>query len=102
MPKWVVSTSLAEVGPNATLIPANVQAEVRALKDRLPGEVDIGGPRLARAFGDWGLIDEYHLYYRPYVLGEGTPFFAGGRPRLRLLGSDRIGPETLRLRYAPA
>lgn len=102
MPKWVVSSTLSDVGPNATLISSNAEATLRALKDRTGGEVDVGGPRLARAMGDWGLIDEYHLYVLPWVLGHGTAYFAGGTPRLRLLGSDRIGPDCIRLSYAPA
>jgi hypothetical protein len=36
------------------------------------------------------------------VLGRGTPFFAGRRPPLRLVASDRVGEDTIRLTYAPA
>lgn len=102
MPKWVVSSTLAEVGPNATLIASNPESTLRRLKDQIGGEVDVGGPRLARALAEWGLIDAYHLYVLPWVLGHGTPFFAGGTPRLRLLESRQIGPDCIRLAYAPA
>jgi hypothetical protein len=47
-------------------------------------------------------IDEYRLYLRPIVLGRGVPFFAGPRPPLRLVASDRIGEDTIRLTYVPA
>jgi len=30
------------------------------------------------------------------------PFFAGPRPRLRLVASDRIGEDVIRLTYVPA
>jgi dihydrofolate reductase len=101
-PKWVVSRSLTSVGPNATLVAGDVEAEVRRLKAQLVGEIDVAGPELAGSLTDLGLIDEYRLYMHPVVLGRGTPFFAGPRPPLRLVGSERIGKETIRLTYVPA
>ena len=102
VPKWVVSRSLTSVGPNATLVSDNLEAFVRDLKARLPGEIDAGGPNLARSLTDLGLIDEYRLYFHPVVLGNGRPFFEGPRPRLRLVASDRVGDEAIRLTYVPA
>jgi dihydrofolate reductase len=101
-PKWVVSRSLQSVGPNATLIQNDVGTALRELKARLDGEIDIAGPDLARSLTDLGLVDEYRLYFRPVVLGHGTPFFAGARPPLRLVASDPIGEDTVRLTYVPA
>ncbi len=101
-PKWVVSRSLKSVGPNATLVERNVEAAVRRLKAELAGEIQVAGPDLARSLTDLGLIDEYRLYLRPYVLGRGRPFFAGPRPPLRLVASDLIGEDTVRLTYVPA
>jgi dihydrofolate reductase len=100
--KWVVSGVLREVGPNATLLDGDLRTAVAALKAHAAGEIDVGGPVLAQALGEMGLIDEYRLYYHPVVLGGGRPFFAGALPKLRLVGSDRIGPETVRLTYVPA
>jgi dihydrofolate reductase len=101
-PKWVVSRSLKSVGPNATLVKDDVEALVRGLKAELPGEIDVGGPDLARSLTTLGLIDEYRLYFHPVVLGRGKPFFAGPRPRLRLMASDLIGEDAIRLTYVPA
>jgi dihydrofolate reductase len=101
-PKWVVSRSLKSVGPNATLVGDDVEAAVRALKGRLDGEIEVGGPALAKSLGDFGLIDEYRLYMRPIVLGRGKPFFAGPRPPLRLVASDLIVEDVIRLTYVPA
>jgi dihydrofolate reductase len=101
-PKWVVSRSLKSVGPNATLIADDVEGAIRGLKDRIVGEIAVGGPDLARSLTDLGLIDEYRLYIHPVVLGRGKPFFAGPRPRLRFVASDLIGEDTIRLTYAPA
>jgi dihydrofolate reductase len=101
-PKWVVSRSLKSVGPNATRVADNVEAVIRGLKSRLAGEIEVGGPDLARSLTDLGLIDEYRLYFRPVVLGRGKPFFAGPRPPLRLAASDLIGEDAIRLTYVPA
>ena len=100
-PKWVVSHSLRSVGPNASLVQDDVEAVLRDLKVRLVGEIDVAGPELARSLGDLGLVDEYRLYLRPVVLGQGTPFFAGPRPPLRLVASDSIGEDMIRLTYVP-
>ena len=101
-PKWVASRSLRSVGPNATLVGENIEAVIRGLKAELAGAIQVGGPDLARSLTDLGLIDEYRLYFRPVVLGHGKPFFTGPRPRLRLVASDRIGEDAMRLTYVPA
>ena len=99
-PKWVASRTLASVGPNATLIRGDLDAFVRDLKATVDGELDVAGPELAAAVAP--LIDEYRLYFRPYVLGGGKPYFAGARPPLRLVATDRIGEDVIRLTYVPA
>ena len=101
-PKWVVSRSLKSVGPNATLVEDDIEAVIRGLKAQLVGEIEVGGPDLARSLTDLGLIDEYRLYFHPVVLGRGKPFFAGPRPPLRLVASDLIGEDAIRLTYVPA
>ncbi len=101
-PKWVVSRSLRSVGPNATLVGDDYAAVVRRLKTDLDGRIDVGGPKLAASLTRLGLVDEYQLYLRPYVLGHGKPYFAGAQPPLRLVASDRIGEDALRLTYVPA
>jgi dihydrofolate reductase len=101
-PKWVVSRTLKSVGPNATLIDDDIEAVVRELKKELDGEIEVGGPDLARSLTDLGLIDEYRLYFHPIVLGRGKPFFAGPRPPLRLIASDFIGEDAIRLTYVPS
>ncbi len=97
-----VSRSLKSVGPNATLVEDDIEAVIRGLRARLVGEIQVGGPDLARSLTDLGLIDEYQLYFRPVVLGHGKPFFAGPRPPLRIVASDLIGEDTVRLTYIPA
>lgn len=101
-PKWVVSRSLKSVGPNATLVGENLEGAIRALKAERDGEIEVAGPKLAHSLTELGLIDEYRIYLHPVILGRGTPYFAGPRPRLRLLTHDRIGEDVIRLRYVPA
>ena len=101
-PKWVVSRSLKSVGPNATLVEGDIEAVIRGLKAQLVGEIQVAGPDIARSLTDLGLIDEYRLYLHPVVLGRGKPLFAGPRPRLRLVSSDLIDEDVIRLTYVPA
>jgi len=104
-PKLVVSRSLKSanttLGPNATLV-EDLGAAIGELKAQQVGEIDVAGPDLAGSLTDLGLIDEYRLYLHPIVLGSGKPFFAGPRPPLRLVASDRIGEDVIRLTYVPA
>jgi dihydrofolate reductase len=101
-PKWVVSRSLKSVGANATLVGDNVEAFVRGLKADVAGDIDVAGPDLARSLTALGLIDEYRLYFRPFVLGRGKPYFAGARPPLRLVTADPVGEDAVRLTFVPA
>ena len=101
-PKWVVSRSLKSVGANATLVSDEVEAFVRRLKLDVEGDIDVAGPELAGSLSNLGLIDEYHLYFRPFVRGRGKPYFAGARPPLRLVASDLICEGVIRSKYVPA
>jgi dihydrofolate reductase len=101
-PKWVVSNSLETVDPNATIVRGDLETQIRDLKARLTGEITVSGPALAKSLTELGLVDEYRLYLHPVVLGRGKPFFAGPRPPLRLVASDLIGGEVIRLTYVPA
>ena len=101
-PKWVVSRSLKSVGANAALVENDIEAVIRGLKAELVGEIEVAGPDLAGSLTDLGLIDEYRLYLHPIVLGRGKPYFAGPRPPLRLMTSDLVGEDVIRLTYVPA
>jgi dihydrofolate reductase len=101
-PKWVVSRMSPSVGPNAMLLEGDLEAAIRGLKAERDGEIEVAGPDLARSLTDLGLIDEYRIYLHPVVLGRGTPYFAAPRPPLRLISSERIGDDVIRLAYVPA
>ena len=101
-PKWVVSRSPKSLGPNATQPGNDLESAIRRLKAEQEGEIEVAGPNLARSLTDLGLIDEYRIYLHPVVLGQGTPYFAGPRPRLRLVTHDRVTEDVIRLTYVPA
>jgi dihydrofolate reductase len=101
-PKWVVSRSHYSVGPNATLVADDLETVIRRLKTDLAGDIEVAGPDLAQSLTDLGLIDEYQIYLHPVVLGHGKPYFAGPRPPLRLVASDLIVENVIRLTYVPA
>jgi riboflavin biosynthesis pyrimidine reductase len=96
-----VSRTLNSVGPNATLVGDDVGAFVRELKSEVDGEIGVAGPELAGSLTALGLIDEYRLYFRPFILGGGKPFFSGPRPPLHLVGTDSVGEDAVRLTYVP-
>ncbi|WP_237153436.1 dihydrofolate reductase family protein [Oryzibacter oryziterrae] len=102
LPKWVASRSLTEVGPNATLVSGELDDFVRKLKADRDGTIDVAGTRLAHSLVPSGLIDAYHLYIHPVVLGSGTPLFAGPRPPLRLVATEQMDANVVRLSYVPA
>jgi dihydrofolate reductase len=101
-PKWVVSRSLKAVGPNATLIEDDLEGVIRRLKIDHDAEIEVAGPTLAHALTGLGLIDEYRIYLHPVVIGHGKRYFAGPRPPLRLVSSDRMAGDVIRLAYVPA
>src|SRR4051812_40138207 len=100
-PKWVVSRTLESVGPNATLVRDDAGALARELKAKLDGDIDVAGAELAGSLTALGVIDEYRLYFRPFVLGGGKPYFAGPRPPLRLISAEPMGEDAVRLTYQP-
>ena len=102
-PTEVGRVALVEVSrPQRHTVEDDIEAVIRGLKARLVGEIAVSGPDLARSVTDLGLIDEYRLYFHPVVLGRGKPFFAGPRPPLRLVSTDPVGEDTVRLTYVPA
>lgn len=101
-PKWVVSRTLKTVGPNAVLLSGDLESAIRKLKAEHEGEIEVAGTQIAQSLTELGLIDEYRIYLHPVVLGQGTPYFAGARPPLRLIAHERIDDNVIRLRYVPA
>lgn len=101
-PKWVVSHSRPPVGPNASLLDGDLERAIRKLKADYDGEIEVAGPNLAQSLTELRLIDEFRIYLHPVVLGQGTPYFAGPLPALRLVTHDRIAGDVIRLTYVPS
>ena len=80
LPKYVASKTLNEVEwNNSTLIRGNVVEEIRALKRRPGGELQVhGSGGLAQTLIQNDLVDEYRLWSFPVILGRGKRLFAEG------------------------
>jgi dihydrofolate reductase len=104
LPKIVFSTTLETVEGNARLAANGVADEVAALK-REPGkDIGVGGAGLASALIERDLVDEYRLFFRPVVLGGGTPFFPAldARLNLELAETRSFGSRVVYARYRRA
>ena len=101
MPKVVFSKTLDMVDGNSRLVRDNVVEEIRKLKAQPGKDLSVGGPGLASALIQNGLVDEYQLFVNPVVLGGGTPFFpALNKPiNLQLIGSRVFGSGVVYLAY---
>lgn len=84
------------------LVKGDLESAVRKIKAEQDGVIEIAGPNLAKSLTELGLIDEYQIYLHPVVLGQGTPYFAGPRPPLRLKAVDQMDDHVVRLTYVPS
>ncbi|GAB2693611.1 dihydrofolate reductase family protein [Nocardia thraciensis] len=99
-PKVVFSRTLAEVHWNSTLVSENAVEEVRRLKAEGDGVMEVGGAILAASLIPHGLIDEYHMFVCPVVLGGGTPMFPPLDKRIPVrLAETRQFKTAVLLRY---
>jgi dihydrofolate reductase len=78
MPKYVVSSTLENPSwTNTTVLSGDPVEEVRALKERSPGELQVAGSaQLAQALIENDLVDELRLMVFPVLLGEGKRLFS--------------------------
>jgi dihydrofolate reductase len=102
--KYVASRTLTEPLPwqNSTLLPGDAADAVRALKDRLPGDLAIlGSGDLIGSLRRHHLIDTYVLMIHPVVLGSGRRLFPDGTTpeELRLVDSVTTTTGVIIARY---
>jgi dihydrofolate reductase len=84
IPKVVFSRTLDRVEGNARLAEASLAEEVASMIAGTDGDVEIGGPGLARQAVEAGLIDEYRMFRCPVVVGGGTPYWPVVAETIRL------------------
>ena len=99
--KIVYSKTLETVSSSKTRIERDFDPEaVRQMKGAAEGDISIGGPTLAAQAIKSGLVDEYHLFLTPFVVGGGTRSLPGGvRLDLDLLGERRFANGVVYLHY---
>lgn len=100
LPKVVFSTTLTSLEGDARLATGGIAEELAALRERVGGDIGIGGATLAASFIALDLIDEYELFVNPVVLGAGTPYFpAGHRLDLELVETRVFGGQIVYARH---
>jgi dihydrofolate reductase len=73
---------------------------VRQMKARAQREMSVGGPNLAAQAIKAGLVDEYHLFITPVVVGGGTRALPHDvRVNLELIDERRFDNGTVHLHY---
>jgi dihydrofolate reductase len=99
--KVVYSKTLAAVSSARTRIERDFDPEaVRQLKASARRDLTVGGPDLAAQAIRAGLVDEYHLFLVPFVVGGGNRSLPNSvRVQLELLDERRFGGGVVFLRY---
>lgn len=99
--KIVYSKTLKAVSTRKTQIERNFDPEaIRQLKEASEYEIFIGGADLAAHAFRAGLIDEYHLFLTPIIVGGGKPSLPDNvQLKLELLEERRFGNGMVYLRY---
>jgi dihydrofolate reductase len=102
--KVVYSRTLAEASTSRTRIERDFDPEaVRRMKAEAGRDISVSGPDLAAHAIRAGLVDTYHLFVSPVVVGGGTPFLPDGvRFGLELLDERRFGNGVVYLHYRAA
>jgi dihydrofolate reductase len=99
--KYVVSSTLDQVGWNAELVRGDLEQTVEQLKLE-PGQgLFTGGVTLPLALAELGLIDEYEFVVHPRLAGHGPTLFAGLSKYvdLKLVSRREFGSGAVALRY---
>jgi dihydrofolate reductase len=99
--KVVYSTTLAAVSTPRTRLEREFDpAVVRALTAASERDVSVGGPGLAASAIRAGLVEEFHLFVNPVVVGGGTRALPDGvRLDLGLVDEHRFGNGVVHLHY---
>ena len=99
--KIVYSKTLEVVASARTRIERDFDPEaVRQMKASAGRDITVGGPDLAAQAIKAGLVDEYHLFVAPIVVGGGNQSLPNNvRLKLELLDERRFGNGMVHLHY---
>jgi dihydrofolate reductase len=99
--KVVYSRTLETVSSAKTRLEREFEPEaVHQLKASQDRDITIGGPQLAAHALGAGLVDEYHLFLVPVMVGGGKRVLPTGlRAQLELLGERSFADGVVYLRY---
>jgi dihydrofolate reductase len=106
MPKYVVSSTLAEASwENTTILRGDLADEVAKLHREIDGVILVAGSaQLVQGLLERDLVDELRLMVFPVLLGEGKRLFGdvSGMKPLNLVDSKTLGAGIALLTYEPA
>jgi dihydrofolate reductase len=99
--KVVYSGTLAQVSSARTRLEREFDPEaVRAMKASAASDISVGGPELAGHAIRAGLVDEYHLFLTPILVGGGTAALPDDvRVGLELVEERRFASGVVYLHY---
>ena len=99
--KIVYSRTLETVSSARTRIERDFDsAAVRQMKASAERDLTVGGPELAARAIKAGVVDEYHLFLIPFVVGGGKQSLPNNvRLKLELLDERRFGNGVVHLHY---
>jgi dihydrofolate reductase len=99
--KFVYSKTLEKVSSARTRIERDFDpGAVRQMKARAGRDITVGGPDLAAQAIKAGLVDEFHLFIAPIVVGGGKESLPTSvRLQLELLDERRFGNGVVHLHY---
>ncbi|MGB3674261.1 MAG: dihydrofolate reductase family protein [Candidatus Nanopelagicales bacterium] len=75
--KYVVSTTLEDVGWNTKLVNGDLEQAILDLKAQPGDGLFVGGVTLPLALVERGLIDEFEFLIHPRIVGHGPSLFSG-------------------------
>jgi dihydrofolate reductase len=99
--KIVYSKTLQATSSARTRIERDFDPEaIRRMKAEAASDINVGGPTLAASAIGAGLVDEYHLFLHPIVVGGGTQALPDHvRVKLELLDERRFAGGAVHLHY---
>ena len=103
MPKYVASKTLKDATWNATILNGDVAGQVAELKKQGDGSiVKYGTGELDKTLIEHRLVDEFHFWFFPVVLGAGQRMFDHIEPtHLKLVNSTRFDSGIVVNVYTP-